>query len=104
MTLELYLNIIHIIFGFLSNNWLSALISISLFCYNLYYKMKKRNSFNMIIDDFRENLSSSNKVGLEYKIKFVVYVLISIYALCFAIMAHFDEEDDTFSSLKIFSS
>ena len=64
--------------------------------------MKKRNSFNMIIDDMKGNLSYTNKVGLEYKIKFVVYVLISIYSLCYAILAHFDE-DDTFEGLKIFS-
>ena len=63
--------------------------------------MKKKNSFNMIIDDMKGNLNSSNKVGLEYKVKFIVYVLISIYSLCYAILAHFDE-DDTFDSLKIF--
>ena len=55
----------------------------------------------MIIDDMKGNLNSSNKVGLEYKVKFIVYVLISIYSLCYAILAHFDE-DDTFDSLKIF--
>ena len=64
--------------------------------------MKKRNSFNMIIDDMKGNLSSTNKVGLEYKVKFIVYVLISIYSLCYAILAHFDE-DDSFESLKLFS-
>ena len=62
--------------------------------------MKKRNSFNIVIDDMKGNLSSSNKVGLEYKVKFVIYVLISIYSLCYAILANFDE-DDTFDSLKI---
>ena len=103
MTMELYLNIIHIIFGILSNNWLSALISISIFGYNLYFKTKKRNCFNMIIDDMKENLSSSNRVGLIYKIKFVIYVLISIYSLCYAIMANFDNEDNTFDFLKIIS-
>ena len=56
----------------------------------------------MIIDDMKGNLSSTNKVGLEYKIKFVILVLISIYSLCFAILGHFDE-DDYFEGLKIFS-
>ncbi len=55
----------------------------------------------MIIDDMKHNLDSSNKVGLEYKIKFIVYVLISIYSLCYAILSHFDDEDDTFQGLKI---
>ena len=47
----------------------------------------------MIIDDLRGNVKSSNKVGLEYKVKFIIYVLISIYSLCYAILAHFDEDD-----------
>ena len=56
----------------------------------------------MVIDDMKNNLDSSNKVGLEYKVKFIIYVLISIYSLCYAILSHFDEDDETFSSLKIF--
>ena len=101
MALELIFNIIHVIFGFLSNNWLSALIAVLAFGYNLISKLRKRNSFTMIIDDMKHNLDSSNKVGLEYKIKFIVYVLISIYSLCYAILSHFDDEDDTFPGLKI---
>ncbi len=56
----------------------------------------------MIIDDMKGNLSSTNRVGLEYKVKFVIQVLIAIYALCFAILGHFDE-DDYFDSLRIFT-
>ena len=96
------MNIAHIIFGFLSNNWLSLIIAISLFVYNLFSKMKNKNSFIMIIDDMKGNLNSSNKVGLEYKIKFVVYVLIAIYSMCFTILSYFDDEEDSFESLKIF--
>ena len=55
----------------------------------------------MIIDDLQSNLKSSNKVGLEYKIKFIIYVLISIYSLCYAILSHFDE-DESFEKLKMF--
>ena len=55
----------------------------------------------MIIDDLQGNLKSSNKVGLEYKIKFIIYVLISIYSLCYAILSHFDE-DESFEKLKMF--
>ena len=47
----------------------------------------------MIIDDMQGNLNSSNKIGLEYKVKFIIYVLISIYSLCYAILAHFDEDE-----------
>ena len=100
--MELIFNAIHVILGFLSNNWLSFLIAIIACGYNLISRLKKRNSFSMIIDDMKHNLDSSNKVGLEYKIKFIIYVLISIYSLCYAILAHFDDEDETFDSLKIF--
>ena len=55
----------------------------------------------MIIDEIKSAASSINKIGLQYKIKFVIYVLISIYSMCYAILAHFDE-DKTFESLKIF--
>ena len=64
--------------------------------------MRKKNSFSMIIDDMRNNLDSSNKVGLEYKVKFIIYVLISIYSLCYAILSHFDDDDEMFQSFKIF--
>ena len=57
----------------------------------------------MIIDDMKNNLSSSNKVGLEYKIKFILYVLVSIYSLCYAILSHFDEDESDFERFKIFS-
>ena len=55
----------------------------------------------MIIDDMQGNLNSSNKIGLEYKVKFIIYVLISIYSLCYAILAHFDE-DESFETLRMF--
>ena len=55
----------------------------------------------MIIDNLKHNLDSSRKVGLEYKVKFIVYMLISIYALIYAIISHFDG-DESFQSLKIF--
>ncbi len=56
----------------------------------------------MIIDDMKNNLDSTNKVGLEYKVKFIIYVLISIYSLCYAILSHFDDDDEIFQGVKIF--
>ena len=55
----------------------------------------------MIIDNLKHNLDLSKKVGLEYKVKFIIYMLISIYALLYAIFTHFDG-DESFKSLKIF--
>ena len=64
--------------------------------------MKKKNGFNIIIDDMKSNLKSSNNIGFEYKIKFIFYILLSIYSLCYAILSNYDEEG-TFESLKIVS-
>jgi hypothetical protein len=86
----------------LSNNWISLILAIVLFTYNLFSRFKKKNSFTMIIDDMKNNLDSTNKVGLEYKVKFIIYVLISIYSLCYAILSHFDDDDEIFQGVKIF--
>ena len=90
------------IFAFLSNNWLSLLISIVILAYNVYSKIKSKNSFNIIIDDMKGNLNSSNNIGFKYKVKFVFYILLSIYSLCYAILSNYDDEE-TYESLKIFS-
>ena len=79
------------------------MFAIVFFSYDLYAKFKNKNSINVIIDDMKGNLSSSNKVGLEYKIKFILYVLLSIYSLCYAILSYFDEDESVFEKFKIFS-
>ncbi len=79
------------------------MFAIVFFSYDLYAKFKNKNSINVIIDDMKGNLSSSSKVGLEYKIKFILYVLLSIYSLCYAILSHFDEDESVFEKFKIFS-
>ena len=99
--MEIILNIILVIFGILSNNWLSLLIALIFLLYNLYSRLRKKNSFNILIDDLKHNIDSSKKVGLEYKFKFIFYMIISIYALLFAIFTHVDG-DESFQSLKIF--
>ena len=85
----------------MANNWLSLLIALIFTMYNLYSKFKNKNSINLIIDDMKENINSSSKVGIIYKVKFVLYVFTSIYSLCYLILKYFDDEE--YSSLKIFS-
>ncbi len=53
--------------------------------------MKKSYTINMVIDDRKENVKVTSKVNLLFKIKFILYVLLSIYGLCFAILTTFDE-------------
>ena len=48
-----------------------------------------------------ENKSAGERVGNLFKIKFIVYTIISIYALCFSIL-HFFDEIDYADSLRIF--
>ena len=50
MNLELLINLVNILFAFGSNNWLSVAISIVIFCYNIYTKIRKKNLLTLIIE------------------------------------------------------
>ncbi len=102
MNLELLINLVNILFAFGSNNWLSVAISIVIFCYNIYTKIRKKNLLTLIIDNQKENRSAGDRVGMIFKIKFIVYTIISMYALCFAIL-HFFEDMEYKDKFKIFN-
>ena len=93
MNLELFFNVANLLFAFGSNNWLSVAISVVVFCYNIYLKIRRRSLLSLVIDNQKENRSAGDKVGNIFKIKFVVYTIISIYALCFSVLNFFDEMD-----------
>ncbi len=101
MNLELFFNLANLLFAFGSNNWLSVAISVILFLYNIYLKIGRRNLLSFVIDNQKENKSAGERVGNLFKIKFIVYTIISIYALCFSIL-HFFDEIDYADSLRIF--
>ena len=103
MNIEFLFNLLNLLFAFGSNNWLSVGISIVLFCYNIYLKVKGQYYLSLVIDAQKENRSSGERVGMIFKIKFIVYTLVSIYALCFAILHFFDEMDDYGQYFKIFN-
>ncbi len=86
----MYLNIIIIICGIILNFLISTIILIFLFGYNLYSR-DKRKICNMIIDDKKENLNVNYKVGLEYKIKLGLYILILIITICLSIFPNVGE-------------
>ena len=101
MNLELFFNLANLIFAFGSNNWLSAGISGLLLLYNIYLKLGKKNLLSLVIDDQKENRSAGEKVGNIFKVKFVIYTIISIYSLCFAVL-HFFDEMEYVDNLRIF--
>ena len=78
MNLELFFNLMNILFAFGSNNWLSVVISFVVFCYNIYTKIRKQNLISLIANNNKENRSAGDRVGMIFKIKFIVYTLISI--------------------------
>lgn len=102
MNLELFFNLMNMLFAFGANNWLSVAISIIIFCYNIYIKIRKQYLLSMVIDNQKENRSAADRVGMIFKIKFIIYTVISMYALCFAILHFFDEMEDYGEFFKIF--
>ena len=102
MNLELFFNLMNIVFAFGSNNWLSVIISILVFCYNIYTKLRKQNLLSLIIENNKENRSAGERVGMIFKVKFIIYTIISMYALSFAILHFFDDLDDFGEFFKIF--
>ena len=102
MNLELFFNLMNILFAFGANNWLSVAISVIIFCYNIYTKIMKRNLLSYVIDNQKENKSAGERVGNIFKIKFAIYTVVSIYALCFAVLHFFDDMDNYGETFKIF--
>ena len=102
MNWELVLNIINLVFAFGSNNWLSIAISLIIICFNIYLKVRRQNLLSLVIDNQKDNRSAGDRVAMIFKFKFIIYTLISIYALCFAILNFFNESDNFGSYFKIF--
>ncbi len=102
MNFELFLNIFNIVFAFGSNNWLSSGISILLFIWNIYLTIRKRKLLGFIFDNQKENKSAGDRVSNIFKIKFIIYTLVSMFALCMAILHFFDDMDYT-ERFKIFN-
>ncbi len=102
MNFELFLNIFNIVIAFGSNNWLSSGISILLFIWNIYLTIRKRKLLGFIFDNQKENKSAGDRVSNIFKIKFIIYTLVSMFALCIAILHFFDDMDYT-ERFKIFN-
>ena len=100
--MELFFNLFNIVFAFGSNNWLSAGISILIFLYNIYLKLRKRIYLAFIYEDQKENKTAGNRLSNVFKAQFIVYTLISMFALCMAVL-HFFDDMDYADRFKIFN-
>ena len=92
--MELFFNIIQVIFGFLCNNWICFLASIIFLIYNMYKKIKNKHKLSMIIDNMKENFSIINNIGFIYKIKFVLYIFSMIGTISITLFYIFDDNEE----------
>ena len=63
------------------NNRLSLILSFLEFSYNIYSRVKKVHNFNLIIGDRMNNVKDANRVSFLYKIKFVLYTIVTMFAV-----------------------
>ena len=47
----------------------------------------------MVIDDRKKNLKEVNKIGLLYKIKFIIYTLFTLFSVSFLVLNYFGPFD-----------
>ena len=78
-----------LIFSLLTNNYLSVLLSAIILGYNIYSRIKNLHNFNIIIGDRKNNVGASNNISLIYKIKFVLYTIVAIYAMFICVLSFF---------------
>ena len=65
----------------MDNNKFSLILSFVAFGYNIYSRVKKIHNFNIIIGERKNNLKDANRVSFLYKIKFVLYTIVTMYAV-----------------------
>lgn len=65
----------------IDNNKLSFILSAIAFGYNIYSRIKKIHNFNLIIGERKNNIKDANRVSFLYKIKFVLYTLVTMLAV-----------------------
>ena len=83
---ELYLSVILTIFGLLENNIIFFGSSLLALIYNIYSRINNIYVLNMIIDDRKKNVKEANRIGLLYKIKFILYTLLTMFAVAFLVL------------------
>ena len=61
--------------------------------YNIYSRIKNLHNFSIIIGDRKNNIGDSNSVSLLYKFKFVLYTIITIYAMVMCVLCFFQKKN-----------
>ena len=69
------------------------LISAIILGYNIYSRIKNLHNFSIIIGDRKNNIGDSNSVSLLYKFKFVLYTIITIYAMVMCVLCFFQKKN-----------
>jgi hypothetical protein len=97
------LNITCVILSFICNNWFFlGLALISLF-YNIYSYYSKNFYFDLIIADSKENVLKTTQISSLYKVKFIYYMIASIFGFTFGITRLLSIMDEkSLKSLRIY--
>ena len=82
-----------IITSLLDNNLLFFIPSLIILIYNIYSRIKKVHIFQLLIDDRKKNVENANRVGLLYKIKFILYTLVTMCSVSILIIKCFGDFD-----------
>ena len=75
----------------LDNNILFFGSSLIGLIYNIYSRIKNVHVLKLLIDDSKKNVIEANRIGLLYKIKFVLYTLLSMISVGFLVLNCFGE-------------
>ena len=69
------------LFSIIDNNKFSLILSFIELGYNIYSRIKKIHNFNLIIGDRKNNIKDANRVSFLYKIKFVLYTIVTMFGV-----------------------
>ena len=56
-------------------------------------KLRRRRILSFLYEDQKDNKTAGNRTSSIFKIKFIVYTLVSMFALCIAVLHFFDDVD-----------
>ena len=75
--------------GFLDNNIIFFGVGLIAFIYDIYSMKKKIHCLHLIIDDRKKNIIEANRVSLIYKVKFLLYTLLTMFSISLLILKCF---------------
>ena len=91
LTYEIYLSFALIVLGFLDNNIIFLVFAFIAMIVNFYARIQKVNVIYMTIGEGNEN--EANRLSFLYKIKFVLYMLLTMIAASLFVLNIFGTYD-----------